>query len=645
MNEFVRWGIVLTLACVCYGCRNETRLEKALEDAGDNRLELLKVIDHYKNTDNRDSLKLEAALFLIENMRGHGSIWSEAIEDFRQKVNASDTLLTMEPIAEWWNRLKENNRTVFKADLEHLKADFLIQNIDGAFRAWQLAPWKKEVDFEIFCNYILPYRFETELLADGWRDSLYNEFYTYVKETKTVKEAYEIVHDVVWKQLLSSSSPFPYVIDVLAMRHQRKAMCIQRCVMLGSVMRALGIPAAIDNVGRWANYSDNSHAWTALVTKKGTYSVFEDEQVAKINNRIDATIFEVNYPIAEDYPLATDFKKRCFKVWRSTFYRHEIMENEALDWTPIRQYVSPFTVDVSKEYGFAGEVDVYTDKKDLPYAYLCTFSVEKGWAPVCYEYMENGRCRFTALGDSVLYLTMGYQKGKPIPLEPPFLLLGGKKISLVADTVKRETIVLNRKYPLTGKWMNKWAPMVGMRFEGSNEPDFKSAERLCSIDSMPVFYNELSVKNTKPFRYIRCVAPEDCEGVLAEVLFKGENGELPVTPGRSSVGKVDLSLDRNALTRPDYEKGFFLGYDLGEPHRITSIAYLPWNDDNFVLPGHDYELFYYDGGWVSLGKQKAEYFSLVYKNVPINALLCLQDYTRGKEVRPFTYVDGKQVWW
>jgi len=32
-------------------------------------------------------------------------------------------------------------------------------------------------------------------------------------------------------------------------------------------------------------------------------------------------------------------------------------------------------------------------------------------------------------------------------------------------------------------------------------------------------------------------------------------------------------------------------------------------------------------------------------NVPDHALLYLKDYTRGAEECPFTYVDGKQIWW
>ena len=646
MNKNVSWKILFLLltATVC-SCGKESTITIALEDAGDNRLEILKVINHYQNIDNQDSLKLKAALFLIRNMPEHGSIWSEAIDTFRQKVYFSDSLLLMEPMNEWWRKLKTNHKPEFHPDLKYLKANFLIQNIDGAFKVWQEAPWKNEVSFDIFCRHVLPYRFETELLVDGWRDSLYNEYHPLVKEVKTVKEAYEIIHDTVWKRLLSSSSKFPHTLDVVAMMHQRKAACIQRCIMLGSVMRALGIPAAIDNIGRWANYSNNSHAWASLVTDQGTYSIYEDEWEAKINNRIDATIFEVDYPIAEDYPLVTRFKKKYAKIGRSTFEHQACMDDLTQEWQPVQQLTYPFTIDVSAEYGLDGEVTIQTDKEELQYAYLCTFATGQDWMPVCYNKVTDKKCTFSALGDSVIYTVMGYSDGRLLTLENPFLLANHQKYPLTPDKSRLRRVELTRKYPLTGKWMNKWAPMTGGRFEGSNDPDFGQAELLYSIDSMPVFHNTATLKNPKAFRYVRYVSPANCEAVLAEIMFMGENGELKAIPGNSTVRKVELSLDRNMFTRPDYKKGFTIGYDLGNPQKLTSIVYFPWNDDNFVVPGHEYELFYYDKGWISLGKQKPDAFSLIYKNVPDNALLYLKDYTRGNEERPFTYINGKQIWW
>ena len=65
----------------------------------------------------------------------------------------------------------------------------------------------------------------------------------------------------------------------------------------------------------------------------------------------------------------------------------------------------------------------------------------------------------------------------------------------------------------------------------------------------------------------------------------------------------DTSVDGNTLTT-DITPGYILGYELEKPAVLDSIVFYPWNDDNFVLPTHEYELFYYDEGWVSLGKRR-----------------------------------------
>ena len=65
--------IILVLLCTlfpaCQKSEEEVMLEQALELAGPNRAELQKVLDHYTG----DSLKLEAAKFLIKYMPGHFS--------------------------------------------------------------------------------------------------------------------------------------------------------------------------------------------------------------------------------------------------------------------------------------------------------------------------------------------------------------------------------------------------------------------------------------------------------------------------------------------------------------------------------------------------------------------------------------------
>ena len=53
-------------------------------------------------------------------------------------------------------------------DVQVLTADYLIENIDLAFEAWQYRDWGKHYSFDDFCHYLLPYWIGDEA-PDNWR--------------------------------------------------------------------------------------------------------------------------------------------------------------------------------------------------------------------------------------------------------------------------------------------------------------------------------------------------------------------------------------------------------------------------------------------------------------------------------------------
>jgi len=86
--------------------------------------------------------------------------------------------------------------------------------------------------------------------------------------------------------------------------------------------------------------------------------------------------------------------------------------------------------------------------------------------------------------------------------------------------------------------------------------------------------------------------------------------------------------------------------DLKQRTALSGFRFLPWNDDNFIKEGEEYELSYWNRGWVSLGRQiGTDKQYLEYDNAPLNALFWLRNLTKGREERIFTYEDGEQVWW
>ena len=154
---------------------------QALEKSGKNRGELERVLAHCSVASD-DPLKLQAAYFLIGNMEGHSYVtyflkdtvgnavdfstlnypnYDSLTADFKQLVAKHGTL--------------DFDRKETLEDLDVITADFLIKQIDYAFKAWRERPWAKKLTFDQFCEYVLPYRGSEEPLED-WRETFWNKY-------------------------------------------------------------------------------------------------------------------------------------------------------------------------------------------------------------------------------------------------------------------------------------------------------------------------------------------------------------------------------------------------------------------------------------------------------------------------------------
>jgi hypothetical protein len=67
--------------------------------------------------------------------------------------------------------------------------------------------------------------------------------------------------------------------------------------------------------------------------------------------------------------------------------------------------------------------------------------------------------------------------------------------------------------------------------------------------------------------------------------------------------------------------------------------------ETFLTDGQEYELFYFDDGWQSLGKSVAGDDPLVFTDIPAGCLYWLVATDSDNEERIFTIEDGIQVWW
>lgn len=74
MDSPIKYLLLLCLPVL--SCTAHEQLNKVLSFSGNNKLELLKVLEHYSK-DSSDSLKYKAALYLIANMSYHYSLYNE----------------------------------------------------------------------------------------------------------------------------------------------------------------------------------------------------------------------------------------------------------------------------------------------------------------------------------------------------------------------------------------------------------------------------------------------------------------------------------------------------------------------------------------------------------------------------------------
>ena len=109
--------------------------------------DLQKVLDHCVN----DSLKYEAALYLIDNLPYHYSSVGDALEPYRLQLDLfSQWKMSRREIVDSVRTKygKWNISTLKNISDVYIDPNILIDNIDWAFKVWREQPWGKNISFE-----------------------------------------------------------------------------------------------------------------------------------------------------------------------------------------------------------------------------------------------------------------------------------------------------------------------------------------------------------------------------------------------------------------------------------------------------------------------------------------------------------------
>lgn len=405
---------LIALSVSIFGCsKYQPDIADALDKAGDNRAELEKVINHFEETG--DSLMLEAAYYLIGNMEGHSYIimayYDTSGNEVEIDIDAYPDFLTilshLNAVEAERGEITYRKKEVYE-DLENIKADFLINQIEYAFKAWRALPWAKTVTFENFREYILPYRGSNEPL-EPWREYFFEKYSgidTVMTDPYDLIEAARIINSDVRSYFGFNERYYLHPTDqgLSEMLEGGLGRCEDMTNLAIYAMRANGLAVTSDYTPYWAN-TGNNHAWNAIADIEGNVVPFMGAEA-------DPGDYRLHNKAAKVY-------RKMFGKQKDNLIFQDSKQEKVPRWLTGKSYI-----DVTSDYVNVCDVTINFEKEipdSVDIAYLCVFNSGE-WQPIHWARIEGSSAVFTDMGVDVMYLPALYLNEEIEPFGPPVLL-------------------------------------------------------------------------------------------------------------------------------------------------------------------------------------------------------------------------------
>lgn len=508
-----------------------------------------------------------------------------------------------------------------KLDLQTIKGDFLIRNIDYSFGLWENSTHLKSISFDDFCEYILPYNVNHEPLKE-WKDSsIFNYFgmgnlTIYEPDLELFNDYVSlIISDYCYSTTLVSPDSLIGIYD---------PDCIDRAFNEVMLKRSMGVPSTIDYVPHFPT-SENRHYWVVTMDGKHKFN-----KATTYNSPYAAKVYRKTYSIN---PTPEDLKN----------YVPDILRD-------------PYSKDVTEQYEKTTTIECKLN--DVPssvnYGYLAVFN-NLAWKEVAWSKLKRGKLTFEKMGREVMYMPTYYEGNtQKFGKYPIHVNLDGEVKEIIPNKNRTQKLTLKRKFPFVVYGETCGAAFVGGHILACNDLKAMKFDTVATINSYwNMAYDTVYVKSDKKYKHWLLQKYDKSYLTVSELGFFNEDGELPkrnhyiinrlnLFDPTSGISK--MIFDGDLLTSAVVENMVGLSFD--EPISVSYIKYISNNDENGIYPDNEYELLYFDNGeWVSMGQKIATDYLIDYDNVPSDALLWLRNHTKGKEERPFMVVHGKIKFW
>jgi len=437
-------------------------VELVLKKSGKNRAEIEKAILYLKN--QKSPLKLKALYFLIANMDIHYSSDYYWVDRQGKKIDFNEFAYSdFDKASVALNELRKRYpdmraKAVTLHDIAFIKGDFLIANIEQAFSAWQ-TNYAKNISFDDFCEYILPYRQSVEPLQN-WRETYLKKFGWITQMAKTGDINKTLIYTATdernwftdtWQKEVRSE-PLPR-LGALQLLFRKKGPCEDIADLEVFTLRSQGIPVALDIVPYWATSADGHF----------------------LNTVFDAKMHPINYDAMKTPPLNNALGREPSKVIRETYSKQpNVLANlEDVKNIPYGFMQTTNYKDVTELYWptttIKCQLSPTTEHHKI--AYVLIFNNMR-WRAAWWGEIKGNTVSFVNMSKGVVYLPTYFTNGKFKAAGYPIAEGYNHEVVLQPDLTRKKAITITeddkylhfqqgKKYRLF-YWDNDWKP-CGMR--------------------------------------------------------------------------------------------------------------------------------------------------------------------------------------
>jgi len=380
----------------------------ALNNSGINKPHILKVILKFQKPE--DSLKLQSAYYLIQNLETNYSLKislkNSNDEDARININDFADYNSIKKYIDSLDvtsgKLKYNTDSIL-LDINNISSNFLINHINNSVNNLQNSYWGNNYNFDVFLNYILPYRVANEKV-EFYTSHLHNKYkYLSDKEHDITKIAVQL------NKLINIELSYdnrleivPNVQSIHTIEENKRGNWRDINIYKVKALRSLGIAAAIDYTPYFADSTLGYYSTTVIMPN--------NSKLKLPNSNNNQTPYQ---------------QGKTAKIYRRSF---KTDSNSLFSIKDKKTHTPPFLgnynyLDVTNEYLETDSISInITDTSS--YIYLAVFN-ENSWKPVEWATIKpNNKAHFYNMGTGITYMPVVVSKNRIIPIGEPFLLNG-----------------------------------------------------------------------------------------------------------------------------------------------------------------------------------------------------------------------------